>query len=495
MVIPSRSGARERRDPLNVPYREDGYWITRDRRDDAAVERFEKAAMKRRQFIARTSAVVAATALSARRVPGANDRVNVALIGCGTRGRLLADLVKQTPGAAVTALCDVYDPQVAPAQQSASGGARAFKDFRQVLDQKDIDALLVATPDHWHGIIAVSACQAGKDAYVEKPLAHNVRESRAIVEAAKRSQRIVQHGTQHRAAPHYREVQEIVQGGQLGEVRYVRIWNFQNIHPNGIGREPDADPPAGLDWDLYLGPAPLVPFNRARFLGTYRWFWDYAGGWVTDFGTHRFDSFHQVMGVDAPKTVVATGGRFGLKDSGETPDLLQATYEYPGFIMSYEVCALNGHGAGGRTPGMAYYQMRGEFDRPHGEAFYGTSGTLISDRIGYEIYPEMEPPPRGAPREAAGARPIYRSERKLVKGRDTTDLLVRNFVECVRSRRAPMAAAGIGHRSTIVPLIGNIAYRTGRRLRWDAENEAFEGDEPEATALLGRQHRKPWTLA
>jgi predicted dehydrogenase len=450
--------------------------------------------MRRRQFVAKTSAAVVGTALSAQRVLGANERVNVALIGCGTRGRLLANLVKQTPGAAVTALCDVYDQQVAQARDSASEGAREFKDFRAVLDQKDIDAVLVATPDHWHGILAVSACQAGKDAYVEKPLAHNIKESRAIVEAAKRSKCIVQHGTQHRAASHYREVQAIVQGGTLGEVRYVRIWNFQDIYPNGIGRAPDANPPAGLDWDLYLGPAPLVPFNRARFLSTYRWFWDYAGGWVTDFGTHRFDSFHQVMGVDAPRTVVATGGRFGLKDSGETPDLLQATYEYPGFIMSYEVCALNSHGAGGRTPDMAYYGMRGEFDRPHGEAFYGTNGTLISDRIGYEIYPEMEPPQRPVGRDAPGARPVYRAERKVVKGRDTTDLLVRDFVECVKSRRPPVASAEIGHRSTIVPLIGNIAYRTGRRLRWDAENEAFEGNEPEATALLGRQHRKPWTL-
>jgi predicted dehydrogenase len=451
--------------------------------------------MKRRQFVAGTGAVLAGTALSARRVRGANERVNVALIGCGTRGRLLASLFQQTPGAAVTALCDVWDPQVAQARASAGEGARAFRDFRRVLDEKDIDAVVVATPDHWHGILAVSACRAGKDAYVEKPLAHNVVESRAIVEAAKRWKRIVQHGTQHRAAPHYGEVQAIVQGGGLGEVRYVRIWNFQNLYPSGIGREPDAQPPAGLDWDFYLGPAPLVPYNRARFLGTYRWFWDYAGGWLTDFGTHRFDSFHQVMGVDAPRTVVATGGRFGLKDSGETPDVLQVTYEYPGFVMSYEFCTLNGHGGGGRTPDMAYYQMRGEFDRPHGEAYYGTSGTLIADRIGYEIYPEMEPAPRRGEAPASGAQPAFRSERKVVKGRDTTDLLVRNFVECVRSRQAPLASAEIGHRSTIVPLIGNIAYRTGRKLRWNAEKEGFEGSEPEATALLGRTHRKPWTLA
>ena len=425
---------------------------------------------------------------------GANERVNVALIGCGGRGRLLANLFKQTPNASITALCDVYDAQVAGARDAASEGARTFTDFRRVLEQKDIDAVVVATPDHWHALIAIAACQAGKDAYVEKPLAHNVKESRAIVDAVQRTKRIVQHGTQHRAAPHYREVQQIVQSGQLGEVHYVRIWNYQNLYPRGIGREPDAQPPAGLDWDFYLGPAPMVPFNKARFLSTYRWFWDYAGGWVTDYGTHRFDSFHQVMGVDTPRSVVATGGRFALKDSGETPDLVQATYEYPGFVMSYETCALNGHGSGGRTTDMAYYQMRGEFDRPHGEAFYGTSGTLFSDRIGYEVYPEMEPREPGAARDT-GAKPVFRSERRVVKGRDTTDLLVRDFVECVRSRRTPLAPAETGHRTTIVPLIGNIALRTGRKLRWNAEKEAFEGNEPEAIALLGRQHRKPWTLA
>jgi predicted dehydrogenase len=451
--------------------------------------------MERRRFVTQASAAVVGTALSARRVAGANDRVNVALIGCGTRGRLVSGLFQKTPGAALVSVCDVYDAQAEKAREGAAAGLRTFKDFRRVLEDKDVDAVVVATPDHWHALIAIAACQAGKDAYVEKPLAHNIQESRAVVEAVKRTGRIVQHGTQHRAAPHYREVQQIVQGGGLGEVRYVRIWNFTNLYPNGIGREPDSAPPPGLDWDFYLGPAPLVPFNKARFLGTYRWFWDYAGGWVTDYGTHRFDSFHQVMGVDAPRSVVATGGRFSLKDSGETPDLVQATYEYPGFIMSYETCALNAHGAGGRTPDMAYYQMRGEFDRPHGEAYYGTSGTLIADRIGYEIYPEMEPRERGAAADAPAAQPAFRSERKVVKGRDTTDLLVKDFVDCVRSRKAPLAAAEIGHRSVIVPHLGNIALRTGRKLRWNAEKEAFEGSEPEATALLGRRHRQPWTLA
>ena len=170
--------------------------------------------------------------------------------------------------------------------------------------------------------IAVLACQAGKDVYVEKPLAHNVREGRAMVNAARRYNRIVQAGTQHRSSPHFREVQEIVQSGALGKVNWVRVWNYANWFPQGIGREPDSEPPAGLDWDFYLGPAPLVPFNRKRFLVTYRWFWDYSGGYITDFGTHRLDTVQQVMGVTAPQTIAASGGRFSLQDAGEIPDVL-----------------------------------------------------------------------------------------------------------------------------------------------------------------------------
>jgi Oxidoreductase family, C-terminal alpha/beta domain len=153
---------------------------------------------------------------------------------------------------------------------------------------------------------------------------------------------------------------------------------------------PDSDPPRGLDWDFYLGPAPNVPFNKNRFLRYYRWFWDYAGGWITDFGTHRLDTVQQVMGVEAPLSVNATGGRFSLKDDGEMPDVLQVTYEYPGFVLSYETLNMNGHGLGGRSPDMKYYMMRGKEDRPHGEAFYGTNGALFCDRIGFEIYPEPE---------------------------------------------------------------------------------------------------------
>jgi len=428
--------------------------------------------MRRRQFLAS-----AATALAAGRAMGANDRVSIGLIGCGGRGRYVAGLMREAPGVEYVAAADVYLPNAERVQQWAGPNARAFQDFRRLLEMKDVDAVHIATPDHWHAIPTVLACQAGKDVYVEKPLAHNVREGRAMVNAARRYNRIVQAGTQHRSSLHFREVEQIVQSGALGKVNWVRVWNYANWFPQGIGQEPDSDPPAGLDWDFYLGPAPYVPFNRKRFLVTYRWFWDYSGGYITDFGTHRLDTVQQIMGVSAPKTVAASGGRFSIHDAGEIPDVLQVTYEYPGFVMSYESCLLNGHGVGGRTPNMKYYNAKGAEDRPNGMAFYGTNGALYADRIGYEIYPE--------PKSAL--------ERKQMNTTDATRLHAANFIDCVRSRNKPNAEVEIGHRSTTVAHLGNIAFKTGRKLHWNAGTEEFT-DDGEASKLMARVARKPWDL-
>lgn len=451
--------------------------------------------MKRREFIKQSMQSTTATVLtaaSAKRILGANDRVRLGLIGCGGRGMDVAGQMRKAPGAEYVAVCDVYETNAKAAQTWAGGEAKLFGDFRRLLEQKDVDAVHVATPDHWHAAITVLACQAGKDVYVEKPLALTIRQGRQMVEAARRYNRIVQTGTQQRSAPHYREVERIIQSGELGEVRFVRVWNYSNMTPNGIGSVPDAPVPAGLDWEMYLGPAPKRSFNRSRFLSTFRWFWDYAGGTITDFGTHRFDTVQQIMHVTAPKTVSATGARFTLKDNGEMPDVLQATYEYDGFILSYEAVNLNAHGLGGRAPGFQYYGMRGQEDRPHGEAYYGTNGALFCDRIGFEIYPE---PVKVAQTRKERSKPVdaWRMEARRVQSEDATGLHTANFIECVRSRKAPNAEVEIGHRSTTVPHLGNIAYKIGRKLVWDAAKEDFVND-AEASKLLSRPARKPWDL-
>ncbi len=453
--------------------------------------------MKRREFTKQSllgTATIVTTAASAKRILGANDRVRLGLIGCGGRGIEVATLMRKVPEVEYIAVCDVYETNANSAREWAGTAARAFGDFRKLLEQKDVDAVHIATPDHWHASATVLACQAGKDVYVEKPLAHNVREGRAMVTAARRYKRIVQAGTQHRSAPHYREVQQLIQSGALGEVRFVRVWNYSNLTPYGIGNQPDGPVPAGLDWDMYLGPAPSRPFNKNRFLRSFRWFWDYAGGTITDFGTHRFDTVQQVMGVDAPKTVSASGGRFSMNDGGEMPDVMQVTYEYPNFVLSYEACNLNAHGLGGRTPGMSYYSMRGETDRPHGEAYYGTNGALFADRIGYEIYPEPQPLRRRDGSQDVKTPPSgVRTEAKRVQSKDATDLHCANFIEALRTRKPPAAEVEIGHRSTTVPHLGNISYKVGRKLTWDAAKEDFVND-AEASKLLGRQARKPWDL-
>lgn len=417
------------------------------------------------------------TASSYAAILGANERLRAALIGCGGRGRYVARFLREAPDTVFAAVCDVRAAQAQSAREWAGGDASAYSDFRRVLERKDVDAVLVATPDHWHANITILACEAGKHVYVEKPLAHNIREGRAMVEAARRHNRIVQVGTQHRSAPHYREVQEIVQSGKLGEVHFVRVWNYFNMLPDGIGRVPDSDVPEGTDWELYLGPAPKRPYNAKRIGPAFRWFWDYAGGTITDFGVHRFDTVHQVMGADTPSAVSASGGRYTLRDMGEMPDTLQVTWEYPGFVLSYESSTLNAHGLGGRSAGMKYYNMAGDEDRPHGEAYYGTKGTLLADRIGYEIFPEP----------GKGLAPSRRNTT------DATSIHAKHFADCVRGLAKTCADVETGHRGTAVAHLGNIAYKTGRKLRWDGQKEQFVNDAA-ANQLLFRVPRKPWDL-
>jgi predicted dehydrogenase len=455
-------------------------------------------AMKRRKFLISCAASAGwlaggdRSAGARQRAFGANQRLRIGWIGCGLRGTFVARCFHESTDAEIVAVCDVYQPHAEKARAWLGPEVVAYGDFRRVLDLPDVDAVLIATPDHWHAIPTLLACQAGKDVYVEKPLGHNVAEGRAMVEAARRHGRIVQTGTQQRSAAHFHRIREIIQSGQLGQVKFVRIWNYNNLTPAGIGRAPDAAPPPGLDWDFYLGPAPRLPFNPKRFLGTYRYFWDYAGGVPTDWGTHRFDVLHLIMGQSVPQTVSASGGRFLLDDAGEVPDVLQATYEYPGFVLSYECTLLNAFGTGGRTPGRVYYRANGPDDRPNGMAFYGTNGTLLADRLGFEIMPELYPGRKatGADRDSLEH---FRSQGEHSSSPDSTRLHVEDFLDCIRSAKRPIADIEVGHHASNVAHLANIAYKTGRKLRWDGQHERFI-DDKEADGHLSREARSPWDL-
>ncbi|WP_031499368.1 Gfo/Idh/MocA family protein [Bryobacter aggregatus] len=433
--------------------------------------------MQRRAFVA--------TALAATQVQGANERVRLALVGSGGRGRYVAGFAKENPHAQYVATADVYLPN-AEAAAKQLGAAESVQDFRRLLDRKDIDAIIVATPDHWHATIAILAARAGKDVYVEKPLSYSVVEGRRIVDAMASTKRLIFGGTQHRSAPHFAQAADLIQSGYIGPVKYVRIWNYVNWHPNAISQVPDSAAPPGLNWDMYLGPAPKAAFNQRRFLSTFRHYRDYAGGTITDYGTHRFDTLHQIMGLKgsdaAPKAVSASGGRLLLQGAGDNPDLLQVTYEYENFVMSYEGVNFNGHGGGLRTPGFKYYNQVGTQDLPNGMIFYGTKGTMLAERVGFEIYPE----PTGRDGNLPQCQPM------TVVARDATREHAMRFVDCVRGAQTANATAESAHMATNIGHLGNIALRTGKKLQWNAKTEKF--DAPEGNALLSRTPRPEWTL-
>jgi predicted dehydrogenase len=468
--------------------------------------------MDRRNFL-KSAGVTAWTAASYQRVYGANERLHVGLIGCGGRGTFDARLMRGTPediqtvapdnyhdgnldprlkeprNVDISALCDVYGSRVDAARKWAPQ-AKTYSDFRKLLGDKDIDAVIIATQDQWHAPMLILACEAGKDVYLEKPVMYRVAEAKSMVDAVRRNKRIVQIGTQHRSADHIAEAAKMIQSGKIGEVRFVRVWNYMSISW-GNPPVPDSDPPPDLNWDAWLGPAPYSPFNRNRL--NYRSFMDYTNGIISDFGNHRFDSVHQIMGADTPLTVVSSALRFNKKLAGDIYDMQTAIYEYPNFILNYEACNYNGHGLGGRTAGMRYYGMRGPEDRPHGMAFYGTDAALFVDRIGMELYSEPKPPEGGMRGMRRGFTWTPRMEKIKMNEDEPTPLHTKYFVDCVRSRKDPFANIEVGVRATTIACIGNVAYWAGRKLKWDGENANFR-DDKEANKYLFRPYRKPWDL-
>lgn len=405
-----------------------------------------------------------ATSAAARERP-ASDRIGLAHIGCGSIGMHNARIVMGLGEAEYVAVCDPDDSRTAAAakEMADTTGRRpdAYRDFRDVLDRDDVDAVWISTPDHWHALIAVHACMAGKDVFVEKPISHNIVEGRRMVQAARRHDRIVQAGTQQRSGPHMKAATDYVRSGALGNVHLCKAW-VMGGHPD-LGNPPDGEPPDGVDYDLWLGPAPKRPFNPNRFHYNWRWFWDYAGGKCADWGIHLIDMIHWGMGVDAPLAVTSEGGRLVCQDNCETPDTQVASFQYPGFICTWEhrfsPQPLEGYG--------------------HGMAFYGSKGTLQMDRSGWKVLSNgdaIPDPPSGSGSDAQ----MYVDH-------------AQHFFDCVRSRQRPRSDIEIAHRTTSALHLANIAYRLKRRVAWDGAREEIV-DDHEASKLLTREYRHPWDL-
>jgi len=391
-----------------------------------------------------------------------NEKIIVGLIGGGGQGTGDMGYFRANPDVEIAAVCDIDQTHLRAAVERAGGKATPYSDFRKLLERKDIDAVIVGTPDHWHALVTIAACEASKDVYCEKPVATSIGEGRAMVNAARRYGRVVQVGTQQRSGAHFQRAVEIVRSGALGKVMLCRAWNVENKMPDGIGNPPDGTPPPELDYDMWLGPAPKRPYNPNRSHYTFRYFWDYAGGKITDWGAHLIDILHWGMGVDAPLAVAASGGKYVIPDNRETPDTQEVIYDYPGFTLVYSFRGANERDMDGHSYGMQ---------------FHGTKATLFVDRGGFEVTPEED---MGGQAMTGGGSPQNEPH-------------VRNFLDCVKSRERPICDIEIAHRSTTACHLGNIALLTGRKITWDREKERITNDEA-ANRLLIKPYRAPWHL-
>jgi predicted dehydrogenase len=399
--------------------------------------------------------------------PGPNSKIRLGLIGCGEMGQGDLECFFLNPEVECVAIADIDDARlakgVALCQSKRGNTPDTYKDFRHVLDRSDVDAVLIATPDHWHALTMVMAAQAGKDIYVEKPLAKTIDEGRVMAETAHRYNRVVQMGSQWRSAPHIIEAANIIKSGKLGTVSLGRAWAFLDWLPS-IGHKPNGPVPAGVDYDMWLGPAPLRPFNPNRFHFNFRWFWDYAGGLMTDWGVHLLNIASMGLADEHPKSVCAAGGKYILDDDSETPDSLVTLYEFPSFQLIWE------HRVG---------LNNGLNSRPWGIEWHGTEGSIIVNDTGWILTPEPKRANVAAQRGHSSGNPRIPH--------------IRNFLDCLSSRRTPTLHLDLGHRVSTLAHLGNIAYRTGDKVVWDSERQVVV-DNPKANKLVTAHYRKPWEL-
>jgi len=459
----------------------------------------------RRAFIAKTSLASAGLALGAsslsassyRQIKGAGDKINVGFIGLGNRGSQLLELFMKQPETRIAAFCDTYEPymlrdrnKVHPRYLKELGGripemGETFsekpvlhKDFRKLLENKDIDAVVIATPDHWHAIQMISAVKAGKDVYVEKPLTITIKEGRAMVDAQAETKRVVAVGLNRRGSRVYQKLVKEIPGGKIGKISVGMAHRIDNMFPNGIGRMKPEDPPADLNWDMWLGPRAYRPYQYNIHPYKFRWWGDYSsqmGNW----GVHYMDVIRWLMGETAPIAISNHGGRFFVDDDRTIPDTMQVTFEFKsGAIITF----------------CTYEASSGNLFRYGEIELRGTLGTLNADENGYRITPARNGQFQSY-KHTLQAEEFSVKDAPLPDGSsgDSTETLVRNFLDCIKSRQTPLCSIDDGHRSTSFAHLANIALETGERLKWDPEKERFINSE-KANSLLHYEYRKPWKL-
>lgn len=437
--------------------------------------------MNRRRFLKGSAAMaglsfagVTAGRSPAQGKPAPNERVAVAVVGVRGRGNHLLNAFASLADVDVTYVCDIDQPVVNQRVEALKNQTRhrpqAIKDFRKALDDKSLHALVLGTPDHWHAIPTIMACQAGKDVYVEKPDGHNILEGRTMVAAAIKYGRVVQLGTQARSEPSLHKAIQYIASGKLGRVRFAKGW--ESSKQGSIGHTPDSDPPPGVDYDMWLGPAPKRPFNRRRFHGSWRWFFDYGTGDLGNDGVHRLDKARWGLETalasqrkklpTTPGSVSAEGGKYYFDDDQQWPDTLMVTYDYPGCVLTYEMRI------------WSPYPLEGERE---GAAVLGDEGYMV---IGNRRWRAFNAKGEQVAEDAGG---------------DATVAHAQNFIDCIRSRRKPAAdLETVGHPSSLLCHLGNAAWRCGRSLRFDPETYTFIGDQDANQYLTRPEYRKPWVL-
>jgi predicted dehydrogenase len=443
--------------------------------------------MKRRTFISTTGAAVAGTFLSHPAVSSvskaiaANDKINIGVIGCNGMGWSNTNSLLKIKEVDLVGICDV-DANVIRNRMSDHSKLRkntpaTYSDYRQLLNNKNIDAVVIGTPDHWHCKIMVDAVKAGKHVYVEKPVANTIAEANLMVSAQEKTGKIVQAGQWQRSGPHYRKAFDIVRSGVLGKVRLVKVWAYQGwMKPVPV--VPDTATPDGVNYDMWLGPAPKRPFNENRFHFNFRWFWDYAGGLMTDWGVHEIDIALYAMGAEAPISVMATGGKLAYPDdASETPDTLQAIFQYKDFNMLWE------HATG---------IDNGPYNRREGIAFIGNNGTLVVDRGGYEVLVEKESMGYSASGNAKMEMiEAYKKPNEL----NYLDLHTQNFIDAIKKndQNALNTPIKSGSVAAINAQMGNIAYRTGSKVFWDPAAGKFK-DNTAANDMIRPVYHNGWEV-